>query len=227
MYRFIGITILCLLPLMAQAETLNQTLNEIGQRLKSLVVDIQRLSSEADRLSLEAKKAREEKNEAITETSLDRIQTIGNELQSMTAKVEKLEFQLNKLTTDSAKRFDDIEFRLCELEDDCDINQLNSSTFIGSDLKIVIPKSEVVNNSKNELAIAEEADYAAAETAFGEKQFDEALIKFRSFVDAYPEGDLTNKAYMQIIGINNCIIVPPRAVIRSQKKLKIKSWFKY
>ena len=57
MYRFIGITILCLLPLMAQAETLNQTLNEIGQRLKSLVVDIQRLSSEADRLSQEAKKA--------------------------------------------------------------------------------------------------------------------------------------------------------------------------
>ena len=56
MYRFIGITILCLLPLMAQAETLNQTLNEIGQRLKSLVVDIQRLSSEADRLSQEAKK---------------------------------------------------------------------------------------------------------------------------------------------------------------------------
>ena len=163
---------------MAQAETLNQTLNEIGQRLKSLVVDIQRLSSEADRLSLEAKKAREEKSEAITETSLDRIQTIGNELQSMTAKVEKLEFQLNKLTTDSAKRFDDIEFRLCELEDDCDINQLNSSTFIGNDLKIVIPKSEVVNDSKNELAIAEEADYAAAETAFGNKQFDEALIKF-------------------------------------------------
>ena len=141
MYRFIGITILCLLPLMAQAETLNQTLNEIGQRLKSLVVDIQRLSSEADRLSQEAKKVREEKSEAITETSLDRIQTIGNELQSMTAKVEKLEFQLNKLTTNSAKRFDDIEFRLCELEDDCDINQLNSSTFIGSDLKIVIPKS--------------------------------------------------------------------------------------
>jgi len=116
-------------------------------------------------------------------------------LQSMTAKLEKLEFQLNKLTTDSAKRFDDIEFRLCELEDDCDINQLNSSTFIGSDLKIVIPKSDVVNDSKNELAIAEEADYAAAETAFGNKQFDEALIKFKLFVDAYPEGDLTNKAY--------------------------------
>ena len=56
MYRFIGITILCLLPFTAQAETLNQTLNEIGQRLKSLVVDIQRLSSEADRLSVEAKK---------------------------------------------------------------------------------------------------------------------------------------------------------------------------
>ena len=129
---------------------------------------------------------------------MDRIQTIENELQSMTAKVEKLEFQLNKLTTDSAKRFDDMEFRLCELEDDCDINQLNSSTFIGSDLKIVIPKVDGVNDSKNELAVAEETDYVAAELAFGNKQFDEALTKFKLFVEAYPEGDLTNQAYFFI-----------------------------
>ena len=195
MYRFIIVTILCLLPFITQAETLNQTLNEIGQRLKSLVVDIQRLSSEADRLSLEAKKAREEKSEALNESSLDRIQTIGNELQSMTAKVEKLEFQLNKLTTSSANQFDDINFRLCELEKDCDINQLESSTFFGSDLKIVIPKSEVVDDSKNELAVAEAADYATAETAFENKQFDEALIKFKSFIDAYPQGNLTRKSY--------------------------------
>ena len=51
MFRIIIITFLCLLPIMSQAETLNQTLTDIGQRLKSLVVDIQRLSSEADRLS--------------------------------------------------------------------------------------------------------------------------------------------------------------------------------
>ena len=66
MFRIIIITFLCLLPIMSQAETLNQTLTDIGQRLKSLVVDIQRLSSEADRLSAEAKKAREEKSEALT-----------------------------------------------------------------------------------------------------------------------------------------------------------------
>ena len=81
---------------MSQAETLNQTLTDIGQRLKSLVVDIQRLSSEADRLSAEAKKAREEKSEALTKSSLDRIQAIETELQTMTAKVESFEFQLNK-----------------------------------------------------------------------------------------------------------------------------------
>ena len=62
MFRIIIIAILCLMPIMGQSETLNQTLSDIGQRLKSLVVDIQRLSSEADRLSAEAKKAREEKN---------------------------------------------------------------------------------------------------------------------------------------------------------------------
>ena len=130
MFRIILITIICLLPIASQAETLNQTLNDIGQRLKSLVVDIQRLSSEADRLSAEAKKAREEKNDAVTKSSLDRIQTIETELQSMTAKVESLEFQLNKLTTDSIKRFDDIEFRLCELEADVTLIKLVPPHFL-------------------------------------------------------------------------------------------------
>ena len=194
MHRFTLTIILCLFPLMTQAETLNQTLSEIGQRLKSLVVDVQRLSSEAERLSSEAKKANEEKSEAITQSSLDRMQSIEIELQSMTAKVEKLEFQLNKLTTDSNKQFDDIEFRLCELEEDCDINQLNSSAYIDKDLNILIPKSESIVESKNELAVAEEADYNAAEEAFQNENFEEALAKFNLFVEAYPAGDLSRQA---------------------------------
>ena len=194
MFRIILITIICLLPITSQAETLNQTLNDIGQRLKSLVVDIQRLSSEADRLSAEAKKAREEKNDAVTKSSLDRIQTIETELQSMTAKVESLEFQLNKLTTDSIKRFDDIEFRLCELEAGCDIDQIGSSTFLEGELKINIPKITPVQENTNELAIAEEGDYDAAKIAFDNKEFDVALDKFMRFIEAYPEGDLTNQS---------------------------------
>ena len=198
MFRIIIITFLCLLPIMSQAETLNQTLNDIGQRLKSLVVDIQRLSSEADRLSAEAKKAREEKSEALTKSSLDRIQAIETELQTMTAKVESFEFQLNKLTTDSIKRFDDIEFRLCELEEACDISQMSSSTLFEGELKIVIPKVDLKKEEINELAVAEESDYEEAKVAFDNEEFDIALEKFRSFMEAYPEGDLTNQSHYYI-----------------------------
>ena len=131
---------------------------------------------------------------------MDRIQAIETELQSMTANVESIEFQLNKLTTDSIRRFDDIEFRLCELEEACDTSQMGSSTLFERELKIVIPKVDLKKEEINELAVAEESDYDEAKAAFDNEEFGIALEKFRNFIEAYPEGDLTNQSHYYVAG---------------------------
>ncbi|WIV50318.1 tol-pal system protein YbgF [Marivivens sp. LCG002] len=175
-------------PLAASAQQ-TETLADIRQQLSSLYVDVQNLRSE---LSASG---------GLTATTgsgstLDRLNAIEAELQRLTAKSEELEFRINRITEDGTRRITDLEFRLCELEEGCDLSLVGTGTTLGGvDSAASIPAPQEQSASTPELAVGEEADFAAAEAALSEGDFETAVQLFATFVESYPGGPLNAQAH--------------------------------
>ncbi len=178
------------LPLVpAAAQTRAETLADIRQQLSSLYVDIQSLRSELTTSG------------GLTSgiagsTPLDRMNTIEAELQRLTLKTEELEFRINRITVDGTNRIGDLEFRLCELEEGCDISLLGDTPSLGGiDNSAVVPvPAPPPATGGPSLAVGEQADFDRASAAFNAGEFRAAADQFGTFVQTYPGGPLTARA---------------------------------
>ena len=102
----------------------DQTLADIRQQLTVLYTDVQRLRTELSTTGALT-------TGAVGNTPLDRLNAIEAELVRLTAKTEEVEFRVNRITVDGTNRIGDLEFRLCELEDGCDIASLGDTPSLG------------------------------------------------------------------------------------------------
>lgn len=166
-----------------------ETLADIRQQLSALYIDVQNLRSE-----LSASGALT--SGAGTGSTLDRLNAIEAELQRLTSKSEELEFRINQITADGTRRITDLEFRLCELEEGCDLSLVGTGTTLGGvDSASSIPTPQIGTTTGPELAVGEEADFAAAEEALSEGDFQTAADLFAKFVENYPGGALNAQAH--------------------------------
>jgi len=173
-------------PAMAQ----DQTLADIRQQLSGLYVDIQRLRTE---LSTTGGLA----TGPIGNTPLDRLNAIESELQRLTSKTEELEFRINRITVDGTNRIGDLEFRLCELEDGCDIGSLGDTPSLGGvdNGATIVTAEPAPETGGPALAVGEQGDFERAQEALASGDFRSAADQFAAFVQAYPGGPLTARAY--------------------------------
>lgn len=131
-------------------------------------------------------------------TPLDRLNAIEAELTRLTAKTEELEFRILRITRDGTNRIGDLEFRLCELEPDCDIGALGDTPMLGGvDLEPETPQSAAPAPSQQgpALAVAEEADFAAAQAAYSGGDFQRAVDLLASFSENYPGSPVAADAH--------------------------------
>ena len=128
---------------------------------------------------------------------LERLAAIEAELQRLTAKTEQLEFRINRITIDGTNRIGDLEFRLCELEADCDIAMLGDTPSLGGvDSAAQVPTpSPSTDNGGPALAVGEQADFDAAKEALNQGQLQAAADGFGGFITAYPGSPLSAEAY--------------------------------
>lgn len=182
----------CLLafaPVAAPAQT-TETLADIRQDLTVLFVEMQRLRQELNTTG--------SPTVALPDGTLDRIAAIEAELQRITAKAEELEFRIARVVEDGTNRLGDLEFRLCEVEPDCDFSQLGVTPRLGGDA-VPDPVAPAVAPSpgtdsgplgSGELAVSEEADFRAAQDAFDAGDYAGAARLFGVFRETYPQGPL-------------------------------------
>lgn len=173
-------------PVLAQ----DQTLADIRQQLSTLYVEIEALRGE---LTLSGQAAT-----GVTGTSaLERLDAIEAELQRLTSKTEELEFRINRVTVDGTNRIGDLEFRLCELEEGCDIGALGQTPSLGGvDSAASIPSpQDPPDSSGPQLALSEQIEFDAARQKLVDGDFQGATDGFTTFVQAYPAGPLTSEAY--------------------------------
>lgn len=182
------------LGLIGPGEALAQdaTLADIRQELTVLFVEVQRLRRELSTTG------------GATPgvgggDTFDRITAIESELQRLTGKTEELEFRIGRVIDDGTNRIGDLEFRLCELEEGCDIGALGDTPTLGGgdapSVPAIVPAPST--QPQTQLATNEQADFERAQAALASGDFRAAADQFATFNETYPGGPLALEATLR------------------------------
>lgn len=171
-----------------------ETLADIRQDLSALFIEVQRLRTELSTTG--------GAGALVGGSVLDRVDTIEAELQRLTAKAEQLEFRIEQVVQDGTNRIGDLEFRLCELEPDCDIATLGDTPRLGggtapspAGAPAPQPGTSPVPEG-TQLAVGEEADFLAAQEALDAGDGARAAMLFAAFRETYPGSPLEPAALL-------------------------------
>jgi tol-pal system protein YbgF len=130
-------------------------------------------------------------------SALQRMDAIEAELSRLTARAEDIEFRLNRVVADGTNRLGDLEFRLCEVTEGCDIASIGTTPILGGDSAASTPVLEQPTEPSGgaELAIGEQADFDRAKGVLGQGDFRAAADLFATFAQSYPGSPLTQEAH--------------------------------
>ncbi|NJS40470.1 MAG: tol-pal system protein YbgF [Rhodobacteraceae bacterium] len=182
--------VLALLPLAAVAQDRTQTLADIRAELSGLAAEFNALKAELVSGGAAA-------TGAAGGDALQRMDTIEAELSRLTARTEEVELKLNRVVADGTNRIGDIEYRLCEVTEGCDVTTLGATSVLGGGSASVV--APVVTDpgpaaGGAELAVSEQADFDRAKEVLGTGDFRGAEALFATFAQSYPGGPLTQEA---------------------------------
>lgn len=175
------------------AQDNGQTLADIRQELSVLFVEIQRLRAELNTTG-------GADGSGGSGSILSRVDAIEAELRRLTALTEDLDLRVNRVVTDGTNRVGDLEFRLCELEPDCDIASLGETPNLGGvevspGAAPAAPSMGGADTSGMSLAVAEQDDFDRARAAYDAGEFARAAELFAAFTQTYPGGPLSAEAH--------------------------------
>ncbi len=188
-------------PLAAQG---TDTLADIRQDLSVLSFELQKLKRELSTTS--------GSDVQVGGGTLDRVNAIEAELQRLTSQTEQMQFRIDQIVQDGTNRIGDLNFRLCELEDGCDIGALGDTLPLGGTPPATAgtpapatPAPSTTTGSGDDalpmaggaqLAAAEETDFRAAQQALSNGEYQSAADRFRAFRETYPGSPLDAAALL-------------------------------
>lgn len=173
-------------PALAQSRA--ETLADIRQELNILFVEIQKLKREQSTTGAPGA--------TLGGGALARLSAVEQELMRLTGKTEDLELRLDRIVRDGTNRIGDLEFRLCELEEACDLAQLEVTTTLGGEDALPAgPAVAPAPDDAPELAVGERADFDAAKAMYDAGDWAGATGAFAAFTTTYPGGPLSAEAH--------------------------------
>ncbi len=183
--------LLAMLPGLAFAQDRAQTLADIRAELAALNAEFVTLKQEL--VSTGAAQSG-----AAGGDALQRMDALEAALVQLTSKTEAVELRLNKVVTDGTNRVGDLEFRVCELTEGCDVGSLATTAPLGGGtvapaLGVTAPAA----GGGGELAVSEQADFDRAKEVLATGDFRTAADLFATFATSYPGGPLSQEAQFQ------------------------------
>lgn len=184
------------LPVAAQNA---ETLADLRAELMRLAQDLQSLRGELVSGGQSAMQA------AGGTGALDRMNAMEAEIVRLTARTEELQNRVDRVVADGTNRIGDLEFRICELEDGCDVSNMPITGMLGgaaggggaavAPAAPSVPEAPASNGGTPELAISEQADFDRAKAALDGGEYQAAADGFAAFANAYPGSPLTGNAH--------------------------------
>lgn len=197
MRRLVLALALAALPAVPAAAQDAKTLADIRAELSRLAADFNSLKSELVNTGAAG-------NRAAGGSALERLDAIEAELTRVTAKAEQIELKLNRVVSDGTNRVGDLEFRLCELEEGCDVSNLPITATLGGGTggaaapaaaTPVAPPSKPASSGGPDMAVSEQADFDRAKGVLDQGDFQGAAALFDTFAKTYTGGPLTQEAH--------------------------------
>ena len=192
-----GLRLICLLALVPAAafgQDRAQTLADIRAELSALSADVAALRNELVTSGAAS-------TGAAGGDALQRMDAIEAQLSQLTAKAEEIELRVNRVVTDGTNRIGDLEFRLCEQTEGCDVAALPTTPTLGGDPAApaadpVAPVADPAAPAADapEMAMQEQADFDRAKEVLGQGDFQAAADLFAAYAQSYPGGPLTQEA---------------------------------
>ncbi|SMO88805.1 tetratricopeptide repeat protein [Paracoccus laeviglucosivorans] len=179
------------LPVAAQD---GQSLADIRNELNQLSSDLQTLRSQLVASGPAGFAA------AGGDSAIDRMNSMEARLAQLTGQTEQLQNRIDRIVKDGTTRIGDIEFRLCEMEEGCDLGSLTtptlgeqngaSSPMPSSDQRGDLTKSPATGAA----TAAEKADFDRAREVLGQGDFRRAADLFAAVAETHAGGPLTAEA---------------------------------
>lgn len=132
------------------------------------------------------------------DSAIDRMNAMEAHLAELTGRMEQWENRVGRIVSDSALRLDDLEFRLCEMDPNCDLSALTSmdpltTGFDAPDFTGNGPDTTQTNGAEATTA-AEQADFDLARQVMGQGDFRRAAELFAAVAQNHAGGPLTAEA---------------------------------
>ena len=182
-----GLVLLCLLASPSVAQDRAATLADIRQELTVLWVEIQRLNQELSTTGSPL-------GTQVGGTVQARQDALELELRRLNGLVEDLSLRVDAVVSDGTNRISDLEFRLCDLEADCDLGSLGQTPTLGG-AELLTAQPAVPQGGNTQLAVAEQSDFDRARAAYDAGDYAQAQLLFAAFTDTYPGGPLSAEAH--------------------------------
>ena len=167
-----------------------ETLADIRAELAQLAGQLQSLRAELVASGAQGMQA------AGGASALQRMDTMEAELSRLTSATEALQNRVDQVVKDGTNRVGDLEFRLCELEEGCDVGAIGQATPLGgaaaAAAAVTAPAPNKVGSGS--LAMNEQADFDRAKGVLDQGDFRAAADLFATFTQTYPGGPLTDDA---------------------------------
>ncbi|MBD3788038.1 MAG: tol-pal system protein YbgF [Sphingomonadales bacterium] len=183
----------CALALAAPATAQDkQTLADIRAELAQLSASVQSLRGELVASGAQGMQA------AGGASALQRMDTMEAQLSQLTSRTEELQNRIDRIVADGTNRIGDLEFRVCEMEEGCDISAVGQAAPLGGSAAAAVtapaPDTTAPKAAAPDLAMNEQADFDRAKGVLGQGDFRGAADLFATFAETYPGGPLTAEA---------------------------------
>ncbi len=187
-----GLVLGAAMPVAAQDA---QTLADIRAELGQLSTDLQNLRAQLVASGPAGFAA------AGGDSAIDRMNAMEARLAQLTGQTEKLQNQIDRVVRDGTTRIGDIEFRLCEMEEGCDLGSLTTPTLGEQGGSGALPSSDQQGALQSRTpsagvaaTAAEKADFDRAREVLGQGDFRRAAELFAAIAQTHAGGPLTAEA---------------------------------
>lgn len=191
--------VLCLMLLAQPVLMMPAAAQDRAQTLADIKAELGQLMAEFNSLKAELVSSGSASTGIAGGDALQRMDAIEAELMRLTSKAEEIELKLNRVVSDGTNRLGDLEYRLCEVTEGCDVANVPATPPLGGDVAAAEPAAPATDPAASsdtgpELAMGEQADFDRAKEVLGQGDFRTAADLLATFAQSYPGGPLAQES---------------------------------